>query len=81
MESVLCSQNDGSGINTLDCKHDSIFYVFEHVTCFDHRNSSLENSYLGPEMLDRLSVSGPSPFKIRLSSEAYGSWPCWGSPL
>ncbi len=44
MGSVLCSQNDDSGVNAFNCKHFPTFYVFEHITCFYHGISSLGNS-------------------------------------
>src|SRR4030043_309813 len=50
MGSVLCSQNDDSGVNALHCKHFPTFYVFEHITCFYHGISSLGNSQ-GSELL------------------------------
>ena len=41
LESVLCSQNDDTGINAFNCKDCPTFYVFEHVTCFYHGISLL----------------------------------------
>ena len=43
LESILCSQNDGAGINAFNCKYSPTFYVFEHVACFNHGISSLGN--------------------------------------
>ena len=44
MGSVLCSQKDGAGINAFNSKDYSVFYAFEHVTCFYHGVSFLGNS-------------------------------------
>ena len=44
MGSVLCSQNDDSGINAFDYKLFPTFYVFEHITSFYHGISSFGNS-------------------------------------
>ncbi len=57
MGSVLCFQNDDSGINAFSYKHFPAFYIFQHVTCFYHDISSLVNSE-GSELL--IYFLGPS---------------------
>ena len=62
MGSVLCSQKDGAGINALNSEDYSIFYAFEHVTCFYHGISFLGNSE-GSERLTYLLPPSAPPDK------------------